>query len=238
MSFILDALRKSEHDRQRATGPGIADMRPGVPRSRFPLWAVAIAALLLVNIAVVLVLVLRNPDAHAAQAMDRLAVATAPDTAAPTEQPAAAPPAQNPPAASPPATTGAQAAPTPNVTSDAGGEPATVPEPASTSQFPAPTAPATADPQLHTPASPAGDEPEIFESLPTLSDLGAQGSQIPELHLDIHVYAARPAERFVFLNMHKYREGGQTPDGTVVERITRDGVVLRHRGVRFTIPRQ
>jgi general secretion pathway protein B len=71
-----------------------------------------------------------------------------------------------------------------------------------------------------------------------MNDASLQGASLPDLHLDIHVYAAQPAERFVFLNNRKYREGGETPDGTRIERITRDGVVLNHRGVRFLLPSQ
>jgi general secretion pathway protein B len=77
------------------------------------------------------------------------------------------------------------------------------------------------------------------ENLPTLNDVLMQGAgRVPELHLDIHVYTPRPADRFVFINNRKYREGGETPDGTRIERITPDGVVLNHRGLRFLMPRQ
>jgi general secretion pathway protein B len=79
---------------------------------------------------------------------------------------------------------------------------------------------------------------DSYENLPTLGDVASHGTSIPELHLDLHVYASRPADRFVFLNTRKYREGGKTPEGTTVERITPDGVVLNHHGVRFLLPRQ
>ncbi len=47
MSFILDALRKSEHARQRQTGPGLAEVpiaptKPGPtpgPRQRLHCWS-------------------------------------------------------------------------------------------------------------------------------------------------------------------------------------------------------
>ncbi len=61
MSFILDALRKSEHERQRQTGPGIADIRAGAAsRSPFPIWALALGALLALNMIVVIVLAFRS----------------------------------------------------------------------------------------------------------------------------------------------------------------------------------
>ena len=75
------------------------------------------------------------------------------------------------------------------------------------------------------------------EGLPTYDQESASGS-LPQLSLDLHVYAARPQERFVFLNMLRLREGDSTPDGVRVERITPDGVVLSHRGSRFVLERQ
>ena len=51
------------------------------------------------------------------------------------------------------------------------------------------------------------------EVLPTSFDLAASGTALPELHLDIHVYSANPAERFVFVNMRKYAEGQALKEG-------------------------
>ena len=60
MSFILDALKKSESDRQRQHGPALFEVRVAPPRTRLPLWAIAIAALLVVNLGVVLWMLLRH----------------------------------------------------------------------------------------------------------------------------------------------------------------------------------
>jgi general secretion pathway protein B len=79
---------------------------------------------------------------------------------------------------------------------------------------------------------------EPAEVLPTLSDLAASGTNLPEMHLDIHVHSPVPAERFVFVNMRKYVEGQSLAEGPAVERITNEGVVLNHRGMRFLLPRQ
>ena len=40
MSFILDALKKSESERNRQTGPTLLEVRVAPPRSRLPLWAI------------------------------------------------------------------------------------------------------------------------------------------------------------------------------------------------------
>ena len=76
------------------------------------------------------------------------------------------------------------------------------------------------------------------EVLPTLSELTRERHPFPELHLDIHVHSAKSAERFVFVNMRKYVEGQSLNEGPTVERITADGVVLNHHGLRFLLPRQ
>jgi len=60
MSFILDALKKSELERQRQTIPGLMDAGPLERRPRFPLWAIALVVLLGVNLAVLLVVLLRS----------------------------------------------------------------------------------------------------------------------------------------------------------------------------------
>ena len=61
---------------------------------------------------------------------------------------------------------------------------------------------------------------------------------VPPLHLDIHVYSPSPAERFVFINMAKYREGERLQEGPAVEEITESGVVMIHQGSRFLLSRE
>jgi len=80
--------------------------------------------------------------------------------------------------------------------------------------------------------SPADNE----ELLPSVSEVNLQ--ELPELHLDVHVYATKPSDRFVYINMRKYHEGNTLQEGPVLEKIRRDGVVLDYQGVRFVLPRQ
>ena len=60
---------------------------------------------------------------------------------------------------------------------------------------------------------------------------------LPELRLDLHVYAARPEERFAMINMKKVHEGDLLPEGVRVESITPEGAVLSYNGSRFLLPR-
>lgn len=69
MSFILDALKKSESERQRQSGPALFEVKIAPPRSRFATWGGAIAALLAINFLVVgFVLWRGNPSRGAAPA--------------------------------------------------------------------------------------------------------------------------------------------------------------------------
>ncbi|MEY2920106.1 MAG: hypothetical protein RL261_1411 [Pseudomonadota bacterium] len=103
MSFILDALRKSEHARQRQTGPGLAEVPVAPAKSRTNVWATAAVALLVVNLLAVGILLLRRAQKE--------------DAAAPIAATAAAPAATA--AASPPAN------PTLNAPSPTAGTPVT-----------------------------------------------------------------------------------------------------------------
>src|ERR1700694_6160909 len=61
MSFILDALKKSESDRQRQSGPALFEVKVAPPRTGLPPWAIAVAALLVVNLAIVMWMLWRHP---------------------------------------------------------------------------------------------------------------------------------------------------------------------------------
>ena len=76
MSFILDALKKSENERQRQVGPSLADVQVSQRRSNKPWWAVAVAALLVVNLGVLLVVLMRDGDARSS-APEKSAASTA-----------------------------------------------------------------------------------------------------------------------------------------------------------------
>jgi general secretion pathway protein B len=251
MSFILDALKKSENERQRQVGPSLADVQVSQRRANKPWWVVAVAALLVLNLGVLLVVLMRDGDAKSrAQAApeDSATTAIAPsDARAGTQVPlpasASRMPRGNPSlvASTDPAVRSLAdeaGASGPNVAasadphlSAAGNVPAGPPL-VRPIEAPAVT-PATIPPQAQS-AQPAQDE----EVLPTPNDLAASGTSLPELHLDIHVYSARPADRFVFVNMRKYTEGQALKEGPTLERITAEGAVLNHQGLRYLLPRQ
>ncbi|MBM4232196.1 MAG: hypothetical protein FJ184_15970 [Gammaproteobacteria bacterium] len=63
MSFILDALRKSENSRLRQDHPAVFSHRIVAERPRLPVWAVVLIALLAINLFIVAFLLLRTPSA-------------------------------------------------------------------------------------------------------------------------------------------------------------------------------
>jgi len=74
--------------------------------------------------------------------------------------------------------------------------------------------------------------------VPLYQDLtSTPGTQLPQLRLDLHVFAARPEERFVLINMHRLREGDTLPEGVRVDSITPEGAVLSFNGSKFLLPR-
>jgi general secretion pathway protein B len=223
MSFILDALKKSESDRQRQSGPALFEVKVAAPRTRLPLWAIAIAGLLAVNLAIVMWMLSRHPATRSADTgagQPLLAPAAAATTPAPA--PASVPlPA---PAAQPPAT-----APSPVL----------VPNPGATgggSDNPDDYAPATE------PAAPPLLGSRVrrgtADGVPLYQDAAATpGTRIPQLRLDLHVFALHPQDRFVMINMHKLREGDSLPEGVHVDRITPEGAVLSYSGSQFLLSR-
>ncbi len=226
MSFILEALRKSEQERQRQAGPGFAELRPAMGRTGFPVWAVALGVLLAINLVVLLVVMLRRDDSPPP------ATASSPATSesvSPGSAPIAAP---APLRTEMPTELDLEEARNLEEASRATRDDYRIPVASADESF------EQAEPELQPPPRAASSDGESDARLPTINDVSLQGASVPQLHLDIHVYAAQPADRFVFLNNRKFREGDETPEGTKVERITRDGVVLNHHGVRFLLPRQ
>jgi general secretion pathway protein B len=219
MSFILDALKKSEAQRQRADAPALYEMKMAPPRQRVPAWLLVLGGLLIINIGVLCVVLLRGNHSAAPQADANASSTEARTTAAPAAAMTPAPAAANPPAASGPAMPPDAAATlnrAPSAADRADDTPAVEPAPA----------PAVAN------GPSSGDVPTYDQAAST------PGANLPELKLDLHAYATNPADRFVFLNMTKLKEGESSPAGVRVESITPDGAILSWQGSRFFLQRQ
>jgi len=216
MSFILDALKKSESERQRADTPALYEMKMAPARPGVATWLIVLGALLVINVVVLSVVVLRGAHSAAPQLDATNAGQAAPAAIAPPAPPPANP---APLSAAPPGAGTSPGSPAPD--SSAG-----VAAGAADDDAPAVEPPRTVA------AADSGD-------LPTYEQMaGAQGADLPELKLDLHSYSVNPADRFVYLNMQNLREGQATPAGVRLESITPEGAILSWRGSRFFLHRQ
>lgn len=220
MSFILDALKKSETDRQQRSSAEFSKVPASSGSGSAPGWLLALGVLLAVNLVVLLGLLLKSGDEPAAPApasstepaiarADQGPVAVTETNSAPDNEPSFASQVEEAKRNRPPVSDNAAAPPSTPI------------------QQPAePLVP------IREQATRQGG------ALPTIYEMVADGSIVlPELHLDIHVYSEVPEERFVFINMSKQRESSQLSEGPLVEEITPDGVILAYRGKSFLLPR-
>ena len=237
MSFILDALRKSEHQRDKGLLPARLDApATRAAASRLPLVLGVVGALLAVNVVVLLVVLLRPAAAS------REAAAPGPDAA---PAPALAATKLN---AAPMGPTAA-AAPAGGARGEramaAGDRPAApVVRPLETEVEEGTAAAALEPPPLRVggarvtraPPQPRDGGAIGVRSLNELPPQATAG--LPRLNIDLHVYGPDAAQRFVVLNGRRYREGERLQEGPMLERVTPDGAILNHRGLRFLVPRQ
>jgi general secretion pathway protein B len=223
MSFILDALKKSEIERQRQSMPGLMDAPASLGRGRLPLWAILLGCLLAINIVVLIIVLMRNGGASVASTSRR-------DTSAADRTPTAVEEHFSPLGSAP---VYAPEIPVPPAAASSSNESSAATAPHTAAQRAAPHTLRRPDPVLDEEAA------ENDEVLPSINEINLTGDRaLPEMHLDVHVYATRPSDRFVFINMRKYKEGNTLQEGPVLERIRRDGVVLNYQGLRFVLPRQ
>jgi general secretion pathway protein B len=225
MSFILDALRKSENERQQTAVPGIARIPLATPRSGLPAWAGALIVLLAVAVIGLGFAWWRSLSPDAATVTAAVSAPAAAPASAPasgisgtqrTIDPRPAAVRSEPPVISALTTL---AAPTPR----------SLAAPATTAD--APSAAATAPSSAPSPVR-SGTPVSL---LPTLSDLQADGVVIPELRLELHAYSANPAQRFVFINGRRYAEGESLLEGPRVVAITQELAVLSYGGAEFRL---
>lgn len=262
MSYILDALVKAERERHLGQAPRLDDAPPRatVEPAESPGWwqaaSTIIAAALVV--ATLLFVFLREPAAPpATSAAARAAVpapaatdpapkaaAPGPSSAAPVaaterspqmrpkidaidqsapiaslddlvDQPEPAPPAPPPREALASGDTPGE----PIATLDDGGNTQT------TTLAPAPRA-RTQVGKLTLDPAPAG-------GAIALADMPAgYRDSFPALAMDVHVWNADPAKRFVLVNGRRYHEGDQLSDGPQIVEITGQGMVLQYNGQR------
>jgi general secretion pathway protein B len=256
MSYILDALKKSERQRRMGEVPHIHTLQEGLPpepRGRNP-WVAIALIVVIININVGGWLWWQHQQQGRGDATAAAAQPTtpAPSVTAPvlapipvaepvTVRPATRVPTQAPVPARVPAPTAAiRPAIAPAAPRIANPRPAVQPRPRYVPPAPSPdldsvvvfdNKPAPqARRQRHT--TPA------IENLVALQDLPAGVNlAMMAVNMNVHVYDDNPAKRFVLINMKRYAEGHALPQGPIIEHITPDGVVLSYKGQRFQLTR-
>lgn len=243
MSFILDALQKSENQRQRQLGPGLATVRRGKTRQAVPVWVPVLAILLGVNI-LILVFVMWPGD-------ESIQVAATPgrtDTRSVADDPVSRGIAATQKRGEVRSLSREALVATPEdnelavvekqTQNRSGAGSVAVMTEQEMNEFLG-----TDEAAVKVDATPAGsvtellvDENTAVELLPAMQELQLRGLiALPDLHLDVHVYSETDDERFVFVNMKKYREGERLREGPLLESITPQGIILRHNGRRFIL---
>jgi general secretion pathway protein B len=214
MSFILDALKKSESDRQQKNSGDSIFVQSGPASAPSHRWYWIVGSLLLINVIVLVTLVWISQGEPASPDSGQAAEASTaePVDVEPTFRDRVAQARIDTPA----------------------------PEPAS-------TAPQSDLPRQSSEPAVTVAQP-VVEAVPpstittvylTIDEARANGSvQIPDLHLDIHVYSDTPSERFVFVNMSKYEENSVLLEGPRVAEIVPEGVILDYSGTQFLLLRE
>lgn len=236
MSYILDALRKSEQERQQveplALNP-IGSDAIELPRRRFgPLTGVAALVVFAAAASVYWAFLAGHSGvstANISAPAPAEALRAAPSRPAPAPQEVRPAPVLRP---SPFA-----AAPQRSTVRDLAREARVEPSrPAPAPQ--ATRAPQESAPTIATAAPPAAPTESAAEPIKFLRAMPADFQrELPDLRVTIHIYAPRPADRILYINDRQYHVGDQVRSGVVVEEIVEDGVVLRFHGQRFKLPR-
>ena len=231
MSYILDALKKSDQQRHRGTTPTLqtlpSSVEPGQGRRSwlYPALALTVAA---IAFAVGSLRPWHTEPAVVAAVTSPPAVAAR--VAAPAIPPALA--TEAPPAGH---TTNAAETIAPK-------EPAKMPTPEPQRSLPAPSAAPQApasDPSAHAAATShsstvAKEEKASEDRVVALADLPpAIRAELPPMNVTVHAYARIAKDRLVGVNDKLLREGDTLTPDLVLERITPDGMIFAYKGTRF-----
>lgn len=259
MSYILEALKKSEQERELGRVPGLVTTQELKPARR-PRWVLVVVGVLLINGLLLAGLFLQQRVSENTIHVSEIDAITEPGTGATTgptdnlsqpEEPQVAVkldpkpvvvPVQIPPAIEP-----AVATDSPGARESVGKE--TPPPAVITTASPEAKQSATVvfaeqpldeysdDEQIFgTLSSAQGSDREREEQIPLWRELPSDIRQsLPLVSMDVHVYDEQAVNRFVLINLLKYKEGDVLEEGPRVERITPEGMVLSYQGERFRI---
>jgi len=228
MSYILDALRKSEQERQPGT-----PVRPDGPVHDVSIpwrggWLLAIGALLLFILLVAAIVFWRNT-------VNRISSEAEVSVTTPNAAPTTAPSATEPVAVVPSPVTAAMSEPTVRDLAEQARVAITV-----TSKKPgAPPSPKVAT--IEQRSSPQTQDPAVqleTDNTPLLQQMPLELQRaIPPMAVTIHVYSPQESQRILFINNREYHQGSLVEGVARVEAIVPDGAILSYQGERFKLSR-
>lgn len=237
MSYILDALRRAnaERERERGAAPSIHAASAGLGTAvadaeddeRAPRWPWAVGALVVAGAAVVWWAPWRSPVAPTPPNP----VVPRPVAQAGVDQPAVPSPAAGPPASAaqvtpPPVVVPVMPPPAPPAAPPAP-PPAAAPRPA-----PAPPAAPTPAP-APVPAAPPAAPARVYAVHELPDDVRRS---LPVLSIGGSIYADAPRDRLLILGGRLFHEGEQPAPGLTIERIKPRGAEFSFKGYRYEVP--
>ena len=260
MSYILDALRKAEAERQRGQLPGLgsapsaASVLAAAEPGRNLMWA-AVAGLGLLAAGAAAWWVLRGAPAPTAAPAPASAVAAVPATQAAAPTPLPTPPPAPLPTPAPLPQVVSAPSPAAVASANRSAAAAAVAQALGMPQQPAaaaPVRPATATPAPSRTQAPAAVPTPVLAPVPAqaakpaaaeaphavkLADLSPdQRRDFPALSVGGSVWSDSPASRFVIINGLVLREGESLAPGLVLERLQPKAAWLRWRGMLVELP--
>lgn len=237
MSYILEALKKAQAERQLGATPTIhaptLDAGAGVSRASAMKKPLVLAiGVMAAAIVVLLVVVFRQqasaPQPAAAQPVPAPVAAALPPPSAIAPPPVvqqAAPVSMAPPAAPQPAaprTPRAEIAAAPAKAAEAAPARA-MPQVAETPAAPAPAPAAQAEPA----------QPEVTQTLRDLPEPIQRA--IPQISFGGYMYSKNPADRMVLIDKILRKEGDEVAPGLVLEKLLPKAAVFSFRGYRYRV---
>ena len=225
MSYILDALDKAERERKRGQVPSLqtSERSAAVRNPRSPWLWVALFAVIFNALLAGLLIYSSTHETNDAPVLPPV-VETPPPV--PTPSPVAVIPEPPIYRATPPATPPAVLLMTDKELQ------AQARQLEIESTPPAEPEPVEPEPAPVTAAREHVDTP--LEMIPLLVEMPQQLQQsLPPIRVDVHVHASKAENRFVMINLRRYREGDEVAPGLILERITKEGMVLKFRGEQF-----
>lgn len=236
MSYILEALKKAQAERQLGSAPTVHTMTiepvssAGEGRARVPLWGVIGVGVL--GACAVAAYAWRSAPASAPAAV----VLTAPTPAAATAPVVAQAPAAVPaPAVMAPVIVTPPPAPIPAPAAAPAMAKAPVAEKAVAATTPAPSIvaarPTPARPESPAIAAPAEDSYPTQQSLPD-----AVQRELPQVVFGGYMYSKNPADRLLLIDKVLRHEGEEVAPGLTLERLLPKAAVMNYRGFRYRVP--